>query len=245
MGQDPMRRRLVIVCLAFLLLVLVGVLAVHTPPVRSYALRFAIRAAMSRGVQIDANRLDYNLATRRVRLANVKVSAAGDAQPFFTADNVVAAASHRVFFGEIAIDEVTVTNGAVHIVRRADGTTNLPKSSGGGTGDPAPLPIARINAPRLAVEYRDESANITLSAPALTVDLSSRGRLALDAPPDLSCRLDEHAHRHARERHLVRRTRSAVDEPGVQRTGTSRSDRRHARAHQATSVDRRSSGQRQ
>ena len=30
MGQDPMRRRLVIVCLAFLLLILVGVLAVHT-----------------------------------------------------------------------------------------------------------------------------------------------------------------------------------------------------------------------
>ena len=186
MGQDPMRRRFVIVCLAFLLLVLVGVLAVHTPPVRSYALRFVIRAALSRGVQIDASRLDYNLATRRVRLANVKVSAAEDAQPFFTADNVVAAASYRVFFGEVAIDDVTVTNGAVHIVRRADGTTNLPKSSGGGTGDPAPLPIARINAPRLAVEYRDESANITLSAPALTVDLSSRGRLALDAPLDLT-----------------------------------------------------------
>ena len=186
MGQDPMRRRFVIVSLAFLLLVLVGVVAVHTPPVRSYALRFVIRAALSRGVQIDATRLNYNLATRRVRLANVRVSAAGDAQPFFTADNVVAAASYRVFFGEVAIDEVTVTNGAVHIVRRADGTTNLPKSAGGGTGDPAPLPIARINVPRLAVEYRDEAANITLSAPALTVDLSSRGRLALDAPLDLT-----------------------------------------------------------
>jgi len=98
MGQDPMRRRLVIVSLALLLLVLVGVVAVHTPPVRSYALRFVIRAALSRGVQIDATRLNYNLATRRVRLANVKVSAAGDAQPFFTADNVVAAASYRVFF---------------------------------------------------------------------------------------------------------------------------------------------------
>ncbi|HEY6613064.1 MAG TPA: hypothetical protein VIZ32_01055, partial [Vicinamibacterales bacterium] len=133
-----MRRRFVTVCLAFLLLVLVGVVAVHTPPVRSYALRFVIRAALSRGVQIDATRLNYNLATRRVRLANVKVSAAGDAQPFFTADNVVAAASYRVFFGEVAIDEVTVTNGAVHIVHGADGTTNLPKSAGGGTADPAP-----------------------------------------------------------------------------------------------------------
>src|SRR6185503_19096694 len=139
-----------------------------------------------RGVQIEADRLDYNLATRRVRLANVKVSAAGDAQPFFTADGIVAAASYRVFFGEVAIDDVTVTSGAVHIVRRADGTTNLPKSSGGGTGDPAPLPIARLNAPRLAVEYRDEPANITIRTPGLSVDLSSRGRLALDAPLELT-----------------------------------------------------------
>ena len=181
-----MLRRLLIVCLAFVLLVLIGVFAVHTPPVRSYALRFAIRAALSRGVQIEADRLDYNLATRRVRLANVKVSAAGDAQPFFTADGIVAAASYRVFFGEVAIDDVTVANGAVDIVRRADGTTNLPKSSGGGTGDPAPLPIARINAPRLAVEYRDEPANITIRTSALTVDLASRGRLALDAPLELT-----------------------------------------------------------
>ena len=64
-----MLRRLVIVCLAFLLLVAVGVLAVHTPPVRSYALRFAIRAALSQGIQIEAERLDYNLATRHVRLS--------------------------------------------------------------------------------------------------------------------------------------------------------------------------------
>ena len=34
------------------------------------------------------------------------------------------------FSESVAIDEVAVRNGAVHIVRRADGTTNLPKSSG-------------------------------------------------------------------------------------------------------------------
>ncbi len=186
MGLDPMLRRLLIVCFAFVLVVFVGVLAVHTPPVRSYVLRVAVRAALSRGVQIEADRLDYNLATRRVRLANVKVSAAGDAQPFFTAEGVAAAASYRVFSGKVSIDDVTITNGGVHIVRRADGTMNLPKSSGGGTGDPAALPIARINAPRLAVEYRDESGNITIRTPGLSVDLSSRGRLALDAPLELT-----------------------------------------------------------
>ncbi len=181
-----MRRRLVIICLVVLLLVLVGVLAVHTRPIRSYALGLAIRAALSRGVQIQSDGLDYNLLTRHARLANVKVYAAGDAQPFFTADSVSATASSRMFFGQIAIENVTVANGAVNIVRRADGTTNLPNSSGGSSGDPAPLPIARIDAPRLAVDYRDVPANIEVQAPALSFDLSSRGHLALDAPLDLT-----------------------------------------------------------
>ena len=132
-----MRRRLVIVCLALLLLLAVGVLVVHTPPIRSVALRFAIQAARSRGVQVEASRLDYNLATRRVRLANVRVSAVGDAQPFFVAEEVMAAASSRVFFGDVAFDEVSIRNGAVRIVRRADGTTNLPKSSGTSNRAPA------------------------------------------------------------------------------------------------------------
>ena len=181
-----MRRRLALVSLALLLFVLAGVLLVHTPPVRSFALRFAIRAALSQGIQLAAERLDYNLATRNVRLANVTVSAVGDSQPFFVADEVVAAASYRVFFGEVAFDEVSVRNGAVRIVRRADGTSNLPESSGRGVGDPAPIPIARIDAPRLAVEYRDESADIAIRLPALTVDLSARGRISLETPAELS-----------------------------------------------------------
>ena len=182
-----MRRRLVIAFLSLLLLVAVGVLAVHTPPVRSYALQTAIRVARGQGVELQAERLDYNIFTRHVRLANVKVSATGDGQPFFVAEEVLAAASSRVFFGEIAFDEVSVRKGAVSIMRRADGTTNLPKSSGAPSErDPAPLPIARVSAPRLAVQYRDESADLTFRTPALTIDLSPRGRLALEAPADFS-----------------------------------------------------------
>jgi outer membrane protein assembly factor BamA/autotransporter translocation and assembly factor TamB len=177
-----MRRRLALISLGLLLLVVAAVLVVHTPPVRSAALRLAIRAAFSQGIQLEAARLDYNLATRRVHLADVKVSAVGDAQPFFTADDVLALGSYRVFFGEVVLDEVAVTRGSVRIVRRADGTTNLPTSSGSGTGEPAPLPIARVIAPALSVEYSDEPADVALSTPALTVDLSSRGRIALEAP---------------------------------------------------------------
>ena len=238
-----MRRRLLIVCLAFLLLVVVGVLVIHTPPVRSFALRFGINAALRLGIQIEAERLDYNLATRHVRLANVKISAVGDAEPFFVADDVLAAASYRVFLGEVAFDEVTVGNGAVHIVRRTDGTTNLPKSSGGGSGEPAPLPIARVSAPRLAVEYRDESADVTVRAPALTVDLSSRGRLALEAPLDLTVgatgtRIDSFESDAAFDGRDLR-----LSNLRFECAGTPRTDRRNSRPDQAAALHRRS-GQR-
>src|SRR4029434_4628911 len=118
MRRDSMRRRLVSVCLALLVLGVVGVLIIHTPPVRSFALRFAIRAALDQGIQVEADRLDYNLVTRHVHLANAKVSAPGDPEPFFVAADVSAVASSRIFSGEIVVDEVSVGSGALHIVRR-------------------------------------------------------------------------------------------------------------------------------
>ena len=103
-----MRRRLVITSLAMMLVVVVGALSVHTPPVRSLALRYAIRFALDRGIQLQAERLDYNIVTRHVRLANVKVSAVGDAQPFFLADEVFASVASSIFFGNVLFDEVAV-----------------------------------------------------------------------------------------------------------------------------------------
>ena len=107
-----MGRRFRQICLVLLLLVIGGVLVVHTPPVRSYALALAVRAALNRGIQIEATGLDYNLVTRRVRLSNVRVSAVGDPRPFLIADQVSATASSRVFFGEIAFDDVSIGNRA-------------------------------------------------------------------------------------------------------------------------------------
>ena len=164
-----------------------GALIVHAPPVRSFALRYAVRAALDQGIQVEAQRLDYNLATGYARLVNVRLSAAGDPQAFFTAVEAAATASVRVLSREVTFEQVDVVNGAVHVVRRADGTTNLPKSPAAvGTGDPAPLPVARLSAPKLSILYRDEFADVTLRVPALTVELSARGRLVLDAPADVS-----------------------------------------------------------
>ena len=67
-----MRRRLALVCLVLVSLVAAAALIVHAPPVRSLALRYAVRAALAQGIQVEAQRLDYNLATGYVRLVNLR-----------------------------------------------------------------------------------------------------------------------------------------------------------------------------
>src|SRR3970282_3054438 len=120
---------------------------------------------LNRGIRLEARRLDYNLLTLRVGLVGVTVSAVGEERPFFVADEVRAHVSSRVFRGELAVEEVTVSQGAVQIVRRADGSTNLPRSTRTRQGEPAPLPLARLLAPRLSIEYQDEGNAIDVRAP--------------------------------------------------------------------------------
>jgi len=182
---QPRRRRPVILLAglgAVILLAAIVLAAVHTSPVRAYALRYAARAVLNLGIRLEARRLDYNLLTLRVGLVGVTVSAVGEERPFFVADEVRAHVSSRVFRGELAVEEVTVSQGAVQIVRRADGSTNLPRSTRTSQGEPAPLPLARLLAPRLSIEYQDEGNAIDVRAPALTLDLAAQGRLSLDAP---------------------------------------------------------------
>ena len=66
---------------------LILVLLAHTPIARAAALRYAL-ATVQRdyGLTLQADRLDYNLATLRIGLAGLRVSAEGSPdEPFFEA----------------------------------------------------------------------------------------------------------------------------------------------------------------
>ena len=109
---------------------LILVLLVHTPVARGAALRYALAAIQRNyGLTLQAARLDYNLATLRVGLAGLRVSAEGSPdEPFFEADYVSVALPAGILLGHVAFRDISVTNGRVVVHRRADGGSNLPQS---------------------------------------------------------------------------------------------------------------------
>ena len=167
---------------------LILVLLAHTPVARAAALRYALATVQRNyGLALQAERLDYNLATLRIGLAGLRVSADGSPdEPFFEADYVSVSVPVRVFFGNVAFNDIRVTNGRVLVHRRGDGTSNLPQSEDSPGNDPPPLLIDRLSVPRLAIDVRDEQADFALQLPAVGFELTpDQGSIALAQPADL------------------------------------------------------------
>ena len=183
-----MKRRLVLVVLGVVVGIAALALILHTPFVRARVLRYALtRVQEQYAVRLEATRLDYNLAALRVGLADLRASAlAPGSDPFFEADYVSVTLPGRALLGDVSFEDITVTNGRVLVVRRRDGTTNLPESFQTPKGDPPPLRIARLAVPRLAVEVRDEQNDVGVRIPAVAIQLTPNdGRVALGAPAEV------------------------------------------------------------
>ena len=183
-----MKVRVVRVALALVAGIAAIALILHTPFVRARVLRYALASVQEDyGVRLEAERLDYNLAALRVGLAGLRASArAPGHEPFFEADYVSVTLPGRSLLGDVSFEDITVTNGRVRVVRRQDGTTNLPESSATPSGDPPPLRIGRLSVPRLAVEIRDEQSDFSLQIPVLAIELTpDEGRMALGEPAEV------------------------------------------------------------
>jgi outer membrane protein assembly factor BamA/autotransporter translocation and assembly factor TamB len=180
-------RRLGVAAVIAATLVVAAAIIVHTPPVRAAVLRYAVATIQKQyGLRLDAASLDYNLASLRIALDALRVSAPGE-PPFVEADRVDVSLARSIWSGVVAFDDVRATRMLVRIVRHRDGRTNLPSSSGSSTGDPAPLRIARLTVPDLRVDIRDEVTDLTVAIPAIAVALTPEaGRISLDAPADIS-----------------------------------------------------------
>ena len=182
-------KRLALVAGAVLLAVVLFVLVVHTPPVRRMVLRYTIAEVRRRySIRIEAARLDYNLAALTVGLAQVRIAADRTPDlPFFEADYVQAALAARALGGMVAFDEIAVTSGRLRVMRDRDGRMNLPESSNTPSGEPAPLSVAHLSAPRLLVDVKDAQNDLSLAVPDITLDIGrGQGRVALNAPATLS-----------------------------------------------------------
>ena len=163
-------------------------LVLHAPFVRSAALRYAITTVQrDYGLALDAAQLDYNLPALRVGLAGIRLSAPGSTnEPFFEADYLSVTLPLGALVGDIAFEGITVTNARVSVHRRTDGTTNLPRADGSPGDDPSALSIARLDIPRLAIDLRDEQADVALQVPAIALLLTpDEGSVSLEMPAEL------------------------------------------------------------
>src|SRR5688572_4919027 len=122
---------------------LILVLLAHAPFVRSAALRYALAAVQRNyGISVQADRLDYNLATLRVGLAGVRVSAEGAAdEPFLEADYVSVLLPAGILAGNVAFKDISVDRGRLFVHIHADGRSNLPRSEDSPGNDPPALRI--------------------------------------------------------------------------------------------------------
>jgi outer membrane protein assembly factor BamA/autotransporter translocation and assembly factor TamB len=175
-----MRRtvRIVAACLALLA---VAVLLAHAPPVRRFVLsRAAIALEQRMGLALRARSLSYNLLTFRASLTDVSLASVTSRDtPLFAADRVEVSIPRAILFGPLSIERLRIDNARVTILRRADGTTNLPPAGDDG-GEPQRLPIRQIEIPRLGVTVTDQQNDVSLALPGLAVHVgATEGTLRL------------------------------------------------------------------
>jgi len=168
------RRRLLVVAAAVAATGAALVLLLHAPPVRRAVLRYALpELERQYGLRLDASRLDYNFATLRIGLADVRLAAPHSLdEPFFSAAYVSVTLARTSLLGSLAFDEIAATNARVLMRRRPDGSTNLPNPSGAPDEDPPPLRVNRIDVPQIALDLRDEQEARFLWIPSLAIQLT-------------------------------------------------------------------------
>lgn len=173
MVPEFVRRRRTLALLALLLVIVGLALVVHTPPARRAVLEQAIALLQHRlNVVLRAESLDYNLLTLRVTLTGVDLAGITTPDvPFAHADVLSVDLPWSALYSPFTLDRVALENARVHIIRRLDGTTNLPPSGTSATGEPAPIAIGGLTIPRLAIEVSDEPSDLTITLPALRVEV--------------------------------------------------------------------------
>ena len=189
-------RRLILGSAVPALLVLVAV-AIHTSPVRSAVNSWVVTKLQSAaGVRATIARLDYNLFTLTFSAGNVTLAAEGSSVPFFSAETVRVDLPWTIVRGRIAVESLEVDNPSVTIVREADGTLNLPTTSGAAS-EPAPgsIDVGRFVIRGLRVRYEDRPAGVLVDARDIDVNLERppgsllNGRLS---GREIAVRISEH-----------------------------------------------------
>jgi outer membrane protein assembly factor BamA len=159
--------------------ILLALLAAHAPPARALVLRRVAEALRtSYGVDLRAKSLSYNLLTLSAELRGIQAATVqAPAEPFAAADAVAVSFGVRTLIGNISVKRLSITAPRVDIRRRADGTDNLPRQSGGSSnsGDFV-LPPIRVD--DLDVSFQQPSVSAAMRQAAVELTSGERGRIS-------------------------------------------------------------------
>jgi outer membrane protein assembly complex protein YaeT len=168
-------RMLTFAALAAGTLIVVGLIALHTNPIQSRLLTWSIGELERRfDLDLSADDLHYNLASRRVVLTHVRLAATGHRDnPFFIANTVTVRLPWAVYGGTLRFDEINVDRGVVTITRDENDGSNLPP--GRGQRDPnAPprrLEVRGLTVNALNFIYQDRRRAVEIKATDLSTTL--------------------------------------------------------------------------
>jgi outer membrane protein assembly complex protein YaeT len=162
---------------ALALLVGIGILLLHTPPVKQYALDRIRGLLRDRNIDFNASQLTYNLLDLSVALSDVVVRS-GDAPqlpPFARIAHVRAEVSLRELLGgRYVIEDVVARGPSIHFVIGEDGRNNVPRPPQGGGGG-TDVFIDRFDAASGSLIAEDRRNAVSVRLPAW--------RAALDGNP--------------------------------------------------------------
>ncbi len=152
----------------------------HTPPVRGVVLAAAASYLRGRGIELKAERFDYNLLTLSVWLQGVSArsTAAADRPAFLRLQSATASLSIPALLRGLPVVENAEVHGLqIQIVRDAAGALNLPASSTPreeSAPDPnAPLAfvLERARVVNGSLHFTDLGNRLEASLPAWTLDV--------------------------------------------------------------------------
>jgi outer membrane protein assembly factor BamA/autotransporter translocation and assembly factor TamB len=133
-GTEPAKRstraRLRIVAGTVAAALALGIGGLHLPSVRRLALRVIVNRLERAGIVARAGQFDYNLATLRFHLSDLVLATQSTAdKPFIAVKDVRVTLGWTTLLGRIVLNDLTLDEPRVELIRTTDGTTNWPAAS--------------------------------------------------------------------------------------------------------------------
>ena len=163
-----------------LLILAISAGLLHVPIVRDFALEKSRQYLVdSQNIDLEADKLDYNLFRLSSTLHGVRVRSTEDPDepPFFVADKVyLNLGISSLWRGKLEVQEGSIEGGRIEIVYDAEGRSNLPKpverpdaGEPVDTNETLPFLLRNFKASGPIIRFADQAAEFELTLPAWTL----------------------------------------------------------------------------